>query len=185
VYDELTNIKKHPQKDFSMSVTFYAEPSKTVGFDVICVCGNKKGLCEPYNVVSEILFTLRATGERLVGCDEDCEMFDYFSRAITVGPESEELNMANMNARDILEVLAIEADELAGSMNADDFLGRVLIAEAIAPESAEKLVETYSLEDGATIVECGRPAGYVQEKLSALREIAEFAVAHKRKVLWA
>ena len=51
---------------------------------------------------------------------------------------SEEFNCSNLNASGLLDLLGIQVGEAfeercCGSMSAEDFLGRVLIAQAINP----------------------------------------------------
>ncbi|MEW1639334.1 hypothetical protein AB0469_35430 [Streptomyces sp. NPDC093801] len=78
--------------------------------------------------------------------------------------ESESVNMANSNAARVLEVLGF--DELAGDADAEDFLGRVLVALALAPVDAGRP----STAEG-NFIDCGRTAGYTQRRLDELREL--------------
>lgn len=107
-------------------------------------------------------------------CDPSLEMTE---------PESAgapQLNVTNINAVFLLEHLGFPAgDELVGSIDADDLLGRVLIAEALAPE--DEGVE--STQDGL-MTYCGRQPGYLQDRLAELREVAEGARKLGRKVQW-
>lgn len=93
------------------------------------------------------------------------------------------VNISNVNAVTVLDTLGVNIDgeELCGGLPAEDFLGRVLTALAIAPESPE--IPSYAVSPN--VIACGRPAGYLQDRLRGLHEVAEFALAHDRDVTWA
>lgn len=93
------------------------------------------------------------------------------------GAASEEVNMANANATRVLSVLGY--DELAGNAEADDFLGRVLVALALVPVDAGRPATAEG-----RFVDCGRRVGYVQERLEELRELAEGARLRGLPVYW-
>lgn len=73
-------------------------------------------------------------------------------------------------------------DPLVGSLAADPMLGRVELALAVAPDDAGTPLTEY--RDGA-VIDCGRPAGWLQDRLAVLREIALYARARQRDVVWA
>lgn len=76
-----------------------------------------------------------------------------------------------------------EGSDLTGAVPAGDFLGRVLLALAIAP--ADEGVPSEDMpKTGVLMVNCGRRAGYLQEQLGYLREVADYAVAHNIEVQW-
>ncbi|MFD3539671.1 hypothetical protein ACFWUQ_09235 [Streptomyces sp. NPDC058662] len=89
----------------------------------------------------------------------------------------EPVNMANANAVRVLDVLGY--DELYGDADAEDFLGRVLVALAVAPADAGRPATV----DG-NFIDCGRPPGYTQTRLEELRELAEDACARRLRVAW-
>ncbi|MFJ4879885.1 hypothetical protein ACIP93_32425 [Streptomyces sp. NPDC088745] len=91
----------------------------------------------------------------------------------------EPVNMANANAARVLDVLGYGYDELCGDAEAEDFLGRVLVALAVAPADAGRPATV----DG-NVIDCGRPAGYTQTRLEELRELAEDACARRLRVAW-
>jgi hypothetical protein len=99
--------------------------------------------------------------------------------------EDLEVNMSNSNAARVCSTLGIDLDEegWCGSMSADDFLGRVLIALAIEP--ADEGVPSHELprEPGKVLwIEAGRAPGYNQERLTQLRELADWAVANGAEI---
>jgi hypothetical protein len=96
-------------------------------------------------------------------------------------PAAEDLsiNMSNSNAARVASTLGIDLDAegWCGSMDAKDFLGRVLVALALEPADAG--MPSHEVPTGGVRwVECGRPAGYAQERLAQLHALAEWAVAH-------
>ena len=113
-----------------------------------------------------------------------------------------EVNLSNLNAQTLMDLLGLRIDQdgdgdWAGSLSADDLLGRVLIAQAINP--ADEGMPTYKMTGaeagnhsgllgemlaglaeveaeggtGPTIWFGGRPAGYFDERLAEVRELAE------------
>lgn len=93
------------------------------------------------------------------------------------------VNMANGNAEDVLDALGINRHDISGSMPARDFLGRILMALAVAPESAP--IPAHTMGGATNVVRCERAPGYVQDRLRDLHEVAEFAIAHDRPITWA
>ena len=113
-------------------------------------------------------------------------------------PEAEELeiNMSNSNAVLVCESLGINLEEegWCGSLPAQDFLGRVLVALAVSP--ADEGMPSHDLqpgddagplfgivrEGGPRIIQGARRPGYLQERLGQLRELADWAVAHDAEI---
>jgi len=117
-----------------------------------------------------------------------------------------DFNCSNHNASTLLDLLGIQVGEAfeercLGEMSAEDFLGRVLVAQAIMPADegmpARKLTgadaEGYSGllggmlsglaeaeamgETGPSIWDAGRPAGYYDQKLVWSRELADEVIS--------
>lgn len=98
-----------------------------------------------------------------------------------------ERNMSNGNAARVFDVLGIDldADGWCGSSSADDLLGRVLLAQAIAPSDAGRPATQERHHDGgALFIDCGRAPGYVDEALVDLRAVCEWAKARGVAVSW-
>lgn len=101
-----------------------------------------------------------------------------------------EVNLSMSHAMDVADVLGISAKDLStGSMGAEDFTGRVLLALALSPEDAG--VPAHSIPSGPwapsgadRIMDCGRPEGYMQEVLSELLQVGEAAKAAGVAVCW-
>jgi hypothetical protein len=187
-----------------MSVTFQAELGIPTGFRVGCSCEDNRGPvfgtyadAEEFYVRHDLLNTTIA--EVLVGCDYAgregfCEEGHCFIRAV-FPDEGPSLNVANGNAIKILASLHLGSRvvetgfgpapaDCGGSLDAEDFLGRVLAAEIMSVGDPGRPEEITVVDGGPTIVSCGTPEGYLDDKLAALREIAEFAQAHGRAVVW-
>ena len=98
------------------------------------------------------------------------------------------VNMSNRNARPVLESLGIEGDDLwCGSMDAQEFLGRVLMALAVAPTDEglpEHEWEGASEFGFGRFIDAGREPGYLQARLERLHEVAAAAVADGLQVVW-
>ncbi|MEU3708368.1 hypothetical protein AB0E82_39530 [Streptomyces anulatus] len=89
----------------------------------------------------------------------------------------EPVNMANANAARVLGALGYA--EPCGVDDAESFLGRVLIALAVDPVDAGRPATAKG-----RLIDCGRPQGYVQERLGELRALAEFARERRLDVVW-
>lgn len=79
--------------------------------------------------------------------------------------------------------LVPECPEIAGEDTAEAFLGRVVMALALAPEDAG--VPAYTVGGGTNVIDCGRRPGYSQDVLTLLHDLAEIAHDHNWPVRWA
>ena len=88
-----------------------------------------------------------------------------------------EVNMSNSNAHRVALTLGIDLEEWgwAGEMDAQEFLGRVLLALALEPEDAG--IPPHEVPTGGPrLIECGRREGYLQERLGHLHDLAQHAI---------
>lgn len=92
----------------------------------------------------------------------------------------DEVNLSNSNASDLLDLLGIQVgeefeDRCAGRITADDLLGRVLVAQALNP--ADEGLPSYKLDgsegESVSVWSAGRSAGYFDQRLAQVRELAE------------
>lgn len=184
-----------------MSITFTAEMSAIIGQRIECACGTHGPEFTDYEVAVEWLrdkksapSVLAALGETrtysLPGCTDDwCDVDSLYVVAVEEDP-APEANFANTNAIHLLQTLGLaptpltpDADVYCGTIDAEDFLGRVLIALAVAP--VDEGIPAHEVPGpGAQFIDCGRRPGYTQEALAHLRDVADFAVARGRKVVW-
>jgi hypothetical protein len=101
------------------------------------------------------------------------------------GFEALEINMSNANARFVLDALGCESQiDLCGEEDAEAFLGRVLMALAVAP--SDEGVPAHVLDDEhLNFIECGRHEGYLQDRLQELHILAQTAADAHAYVAWA
>lgn len=178
-----------------MSVTFGTELSPISGFAF--TCGHDNGMTEHrIGSYEDARAFLQAehdahgyTGGLAVCGDVDyCAYGQMFIQAIESDP-APTLNVSNANARHLLGLLGLtsESEEdgcLSGSTMAEDFLGRVLLAQAVNPTDAGVPVVEEVGQGGMTLVKMGRRVGYADERLTSLRELADFAIDRGRSVQW-
>lgn len=177
-----------------MSVTFAPAAGQIIGWKASCLCAEVTPVSFPdYESARAWLAAWRQSPVALEGCtDEDCVLYGPSLDAVEA-EERPSLNVANGNAGALLEALGLIHDGMStdersdvfcgGSVPAEDFLGRVMLAQAVAPVSAEVPAHTVPAP-GARFIECGRSEGYVQDRLVHLREVAEFAAARDIPVEW-
>ena len=116
-------------------------------------------------------------------CDgSDLTVFPAFDT--DVDPQ---LQVSNTNGLRLLESLGLstpEEPQYFGTVSAEDFLGRTLIALALEPtDEGIPLVDSIT-SGGARLIECGRPVGYLQQKLEMLRDVITFAQKHNSNISW-
>jgi len=172
-----------------MSVTFSTaiDPTVPVVWFVECADGLRRDPWEgPWELASE-----RVEAHPFGCINEDCREYGASLWTLRDDPE---VNVSNANARLLLEALGLPFEDGSGSLDADDFLGRVLTALAVAPEDAgvpvhqmvpgESTIFGPVVEGGATFIDCGRRPGYLQERLLQLEEVATHSLLAGRKVSW-
>jgi hypothetical protein len=109
-------------------------------------------------------------------------------------PGHAEVNLAFGNAAMIGDLLGL-SDLSGGSMSAQDFLGRVLLALALSPADegmplhAAVAAEVEALpvplpDTGVEVFIGARPEGYVQDTLEELRSMAQVAADAGVGVVW-
>lgn len=96
---------------------------------------------------------------------------------------SEGVNVNSRNGADLLALLGLEFDGDFGGTTAEDFLGRVLLAQALLDVATDDVhgrpvVTEYRWTTG------GRRPGYLAEKLAELHDVAQWAAAHHAEVQW-
>lgn len=156
-----------------MSVTFLVVQEPTA-FSLQCSCGD----ASHSETFSSYVDAVVAHATVNVACGDDfCSAFP--ASIVAVLPYAEDVNVSNINARAILEVLGLDSTDLCGDLQAEDFLGRILVAQALNPVDAG--VPAYA--DGS-VVNCGRPEGYMDSQLIRLQAIAEHAAKHDQLIAW-
>jgi hypothetical protein len=101
------------------------------------------------------------------------------------------VNVSNANAGTILAALGLDPVELCGCLPGVDFLGRVLVAvavepydEGVAPAAYQGGILGFDLGVAGTFVDCGRRPGYLQDKLTVLGRLADYAADRALDVAW-
>lgn len=169
-----------------MSIVFSSDrPSVKLGYQVTCYLygsdSNWRGpvFASPEQAVYDHSLADHDTSE----CD---------GSASTVFPAYDtdldpQLQISNTNGLRLLESLGLstpEEPQYFGTVSSDDFLGRTLIALALEPaDEGIPLVDSIT-SGGARLIECGRPVGYLQQKLESLRDVITFAQKHNSNITW-
>lgn len=176
-----------------MSVTFTTtEELIPTGWAVMCYgyggAADWRGDPQPTREAAEAQHLIDHAALDPQDCDGDLIVRTY-------GPGGPEVNMANTNAAEVLAALGLLTDtpapgepvteELVGSCDAVDFLGRILLAQAILPSDPGRPVTETQAPGGPRWIDCGRAPGYVQSRLADLTEVCDYALAHGVKVSWA
>jgi len=97
--------------------------------------------------------------------------------------EAFEVNVSNSNAFALLDRLGIEAD-YCGSMAAEDFLGRAMVANVGRFDDGIES-STERGQGGATVIDCGLRPGYFEDRMASLANLASAATARGFLVAWA
>lgn len=155
---------------------------------VRCYCTGVGPVVESYADFRMFLEQYMASPYQLPGCEDDYCLADA-PQAITLihGEEPLSVGVAIGNQRVVLEALGYDGEDDFGSATADDLEGRILLALAVAPESAEKLAEVTNKGGegkGPRWIDCGRDAGYVQDKLVAIQQVVAQARRLGRTITW-
>ena len=165
-----------------MSVTFQIESIPTGDFTAHCYeQGRTLGPVTGYDAIVPVLTAHKAE------CDE-CAHYGIHSQAVCDIDGALDVNVANTNARMLLVALGLDDDDLCGSADGADFLGRVLLALAVdRDDSGVRSAVVGGAEvgqSGATMIDCGLPAGYFAERFGALHALAAEAARLGREVHW-
>lgn len=159
-----------------MSTTFTLALGDVLGWKVSCTCP------DVHFVHDELTAALHHldVGTRIEGCTVSTSCLEYglFLTSVEADPAAE-LDVNDKNAQQILNVLGLSGDR-DGFYEAGDFLGRVLLAQALLPVDSGLVAHdsTSRWTEGVN-----RP-GYLDEVLDTLRTIAEHGVRTGREVGW-
>lgn len=173
-----------------MSIDFTTDSGSVLGHAVTDRCGGREEFAT-YDAATERLVAVRDHGAVLAGSKPSGD--DYFDAYDVHNPSIEAIvedlapvvNMCNRNACFVAAALGILPvdGELWGSTSPADFLGRVMLAQAVSP--ADEGVPGYAHPGtGGRFIEGDRPSGYLQDRLVQLRDLADWAIAHGRDSIW-
>jgi hypothetical protein len=170
-----------------MSITFTTEMSPIVEWAVTDRAGGREQL-DTYDEAVARMVAVRDHGAILNGARptgdavaDHRDMHDAVIIELIEADPAPEINVSNRNAFYLLRALGVTDPDYSGTMKPADFLGRVLIAEAISPSDAG--VPAYAVTE--RFIDCGRSEGYLHERLTQLRELADWAIEHQREeICW-
>lgn len=171
-----------------MSVTFAAVPGPVMGFVVACCDGAARLALRhaSYEDAEESRRTVNAQRTQslpdpLPGCEwpDQCPEYPLSVRPVEDNP-GPEVNVSNTNAAILLDVLGFPADDLCGEVPADEFLHRVITTLVLAPDDVG--IPTRQISD--RLIVGGRSAGYIQDRLTQLHDLAQWCIEHNRSVYW-
>ncbi len=123
-----------------------------------------------------------AIAEHQGSCTE-CSVYRPFVEVMTDVDDIPEVNVSNTNARMILSIAGLDEEELFGSMEADEFLGYIMVSLAQERDHSPVAPLTYAGQ-GPTIIDCGLPAGYTEQRLGELADLAIQAKNKGRRIVW-
>jgi len=169
-----------------MSVTFHIETVPTGEFTAECWNDGETVVLGPVKGQDAITYLMLA---HKAECDE-CQHYGIYSRAVCDIDDALDVNVANTNARTLLNALGLDVidGDLCGSTSGEDFLGRVLIA--LATDRDDTGVRSAVIggaelgQSGATMIDCGLAPGYFASRFGALHALALEAARLGREVHW-
>jgi len=94
------------------------------------------------------------------------------------------VNVSNANAFALLDRLGIEDPDYCGSIEAEDFLGRTMVANVGRPDDGVGSAE-FRGEGGCTVIDCGVRPGYFDDRMGSLATLASIALGGGYFVSWA
>lgn len=153
--------------------------SDVLGWGLECACGAAR--TDVLAATPEAAAALTGTAPAVCG-DSGCS--EIGPTPVMVTTDHPSVNLNNGNAATVMSALGYTGDTSIGSDDAEAFLGRVLTALAVAPADAGVPAHEMS-GGGAPMVACGRPEGYLQQRLQHLHEVAMWAVQRGTLVTWA
>jgi hypothetical protein len=94
------------------------------------------------------------------------------------------VNLANTNAYAVLDRLGYDTEYgLIGEADPADFMARAMLANVGQDDSGIDTATTY-LIDGPVLTDCGRRAGYFDDTMRRLCQLAEHARANDLMIAW-
>lgn len=164
-----------------MSVTFTIEANTTGTFSASCY--------EQGSVISGV--SERRAQEAVAEHKETCEECAHYGLFVTADcdvSDEFDVNLANTNARLMLQRLGLdESEDLCGGVSGETFLGAVLLVLGTLSVESDAVVPAAVLSSPgqATFIDCGTPEGYTSDRLQSLAALGTEAVRLGRDVVWA
>lgn len=164
-----------------MTTTFTIEANPTGKFEITCYQPDTGDTIVATADSYDAILVERAA--HMAVC-EDCQAYGCYTQAVMDAPTHLDVNLSCFNARTMLTVLGLpDSEELCGTADGADFLGRVLLAMATdRDDTGVASVEVGG--PGARMIDCGLPAGYYADRFAALHTLATEAVRLGRDITW-
>jgi len=166
-----------------MSVTFSIDSVGTGKYEFVCYTDGDRNTYGPFDS-REIADQKSLTHVEECG---ECSMYRPFVNEIQ--DVNFDMNVSNSNAGMLFRVLGMDVD-CYGAMDADGFLGHVLVALAmplddsgIRPSEYQAMSEN-GQPAGPRIIDCGVSEGYITKRLTTLAEMASEAKRIGRRITW-
>lgn len=172
-----------------MSVTFSPDLSAVpYTFGVSCYASEDRAVVGAVATYEEAL-TVRSV--HMAEC-ESCAYYGCFTTTTPVGHgDAPEVNVSNRNALDLLRALGVPVDPetgegMVGRLSAEEMGARAILAQAADDEALPTISYRAGSPDrlGATMVDCGREAGYLAHRLGQIAEVVEYARTWGVGVTW-
>ena len=163
-----------------MSVTFAVEAVPTGEFLFRCYEDLDRPVdFGPFTSRDEAVAAISAHKDSCV----ECSCYPPLTEAVSDVDDISIVNVSNANARMILSIAGLDDEDLWGSMEADEFLGHIMVS--LAEERDHSPVAPMVFQgQGPTIIDCGLPAGYTEHRLSELADLAVHAKNRGRRIVW-
>lgn len=169
-----------------MSVTFSAEykPEDLLGWRISCADDvvREERSWSPEEYDDEVSPAVALHG--MTCPQEECKMYGGYSVGEYAIGAIEEINVNSANAAFLLGLLELPyLPEEGGECDPEEFLQRVLIAEGFGvADVGQRAVVMEGA--GGQMIECGRPAGYGEQRLAELERLARECLLQRRKITW-
>jgi hypothetical protein len=171
-----------------MSVQFTAEHRQAVGFAVTCGCApatEQAALLGSYDEAARAASDADLADVRspLPGCvlPDICPHSPLLVEPFDPDGPVPDVDVNEANARRLLTVLGLHSteEEAWGQLPADLFLGRVLVALAVAPQDPGAPWTHSGRHHGG-----GRAARHLQRRLLELHDLAQWCARNGRAIAW-
>ncbi len=171
-----------------MSITFNVDrPRITIGYAVTCYAyGSENNWRGPVQSSTDAAYAdHRRAHQNEVDCDTPTDIHAYPVYDTDTDPT---VCVSNVNGLRILEHLGLLNDNedipYFGRLSAEDFAGRLIVANALTPVDAGVPMTVTSGNGGSTIVDCGRTPNYLQDRFAQLELLVAFAREHNADIAW-
>lgn len=115
-----------------------------------------------------------------------CEECASYGGALVDGDHQwPQISISYGNASLIMGMLGYKGDDVHyGEVTAEDFLGRLLIADGLLETTDAREPVVSRGAKGATLIDLGLPAGYVNDRIRILISLAQWAKDHNTGLRW-